>query len=426
MSSSTLPTSPGRNPYSLARMKTLAVGLLFLAFAVYVGATLLEPRHTAWGYVAAAAEAAVIGALADWFAVVALFRHPLGLPIPHTAIIAANKDRLGAQLARFLGEHFLTREHVQPVLARQDMAGALGHWLARPESAQQVGQWLQQATPAVLRALDQAPVQQWVGQLAQRLLRGLDLSALGGQALSALTANGHHQQWLNGLLHQLAQWAGQEAVQERLTDAIARELKELKYVGLDQMAARLATRKLVAALTRTLADVAEDPDHELRHRFDGWMLDAIERMQHDADWQARVAHWRDAWLDQPNWAAPISAWWHELMTRLNDEAQKPESILAERLATVVQAAGEHLLADAALRQWFNEQAQQGLLALLERSRDSLVGFVAQRVQAWDAQEMSQVLERNIGRDLQFIRINGTLVGALVGLLLHALTQLLLT
>jgi uncharacterized membrane-anchored protein YjiN (DUF445 family) len=205
MSSSTLPTSPGRNPYSLARMKTLAVGLLFLAFAVYVGATLLEPRHTAWGYVAAAAEAAVIGALADWFAVVALFRHPLGLPIPHTAIIAANKDRLGAQLARFLGEHFLTREHVQPVLARQDMAGALGHWLARPESAQQVGQWLQQATPAVLRALDQAPVQQWVGQLAQRLLRGLDLSSLGGQALSALTANGHHQQWLNGLLHQLAQ-----------------------------------------------------------------------------------------------------------------------------------------------------------------------------------------------------------------------------
>jgi uncharacterized membrane-anchored protein YjiN (DUF445 family) len=215
-------------------------------------------------------------------------------------------------------------------------------------------------------------------------------------------------------------------VQERLTDAIARELKELKYVGLDQMAARLATRKLVAALTRTLADVAEDPDHELRHRFDGWMLDAIDRMQHDADWQTRVVHWRDAWLDQPNWAAPISAWWHELMTRLNDEAQKPESILAERLATVVQAAGEHLLADAALRQWFNEQAQQGLLALLERSRDSLVGFVAQRVQAWDAQEMSQVLERNIGRDLQFIRINGTLVGALVGLLLHALTQLWLT
>jgi uncharacterized membrane-anchored protein YjiN (DUF445 family) len=415
-----------RTPYSLSRMKALALGLLVLAFVVYAVATWLEPRHSAWGYVAAAAEAAMIGALADWFAVVALFRHPLGLPIPHTAIIAANKDRLGAQLARFLGEHFLTRQHVQPVLARWDMASALGQWLARPEGSRQVGQWLQQATPAVLQALDQTPVQQWVAQLAQRLLRGLDLSSLGGQALSALTANGHHQQWLNGLLQQLSQWAGQESVQERLTDAIARELKELKYVGLDQMAARLATRKLVAALTRTLSDVASDPQHELRHRFDAWMFDAIERMQHDPDWQARVAHWRDAWLDQPQWATPIAAWWHELMGRLRDEALKPETELAERVAHVVQMAGVHLLADASLRDWLNQQAQDGLLGVLDSSRDTLVGFVAQRVQDWDAQEMSRVLEKNIGRDLQFIRINGTLVGALVGLLLHALTQAAMT
>lgn len=416
--SASRPTSP----YSLTQMKALAVGLLVLAFVVYVVATWLGPQHPAWGYVAAAAEAAMIGALADWFAVVALFRHPLGVPIPHTAIISANKDRLGAQLARFLGEHFLTREHVQPVLVRWDMAGALGQWLARPEGSQQVGRWLQQATPAVLQALDQTPVQQWVAQLAQRLLRGLDLSTLGGQALSALTAHGHHQQWLNGLLQQLAHWAAQDSVQERLTDAIARELKELKYVGLDQMAARLATRKLVAALTRTLADVANDPQHELRHRFDAWMFDAIARMQHDPEWQARVAHWRDAWLEQPQWATPITAWWHELMGRLRDEALKPETALAARVASVVQAAGEHLLADEALRAWLNQQAQDGLLGVLESSRGTLVGFVAQRVQAWDAQEMSRVLEQHIGRDLQFIRINGTLVGALVGLLLHALTQ----
>jgi uncharacterized membrane-anchored protein YjiN (DUF445 family) len=415
-----------RTPYSLSRMKALALGLLVLAFVVYAVATWLEPRHSAWGYVATAAEAAMIGALADWFAVVALFRHPLGLPIPHTAIIAANKDRLGAQLARFLGEHFLTRQHVQPVLARWDMASALGQWLAKPEGSRQVGQWLQQATPAVLQALDQTPVQQWVAQLAQRLLRGLDLSSLGGQALSALTANGHHQQWLNGLLQQLSQWAGQESVQERLTDAIARELKELKYVGLDQMAARLATRKLVAALTRTLADVANDPQHELRHRFDAWMFDAIERMQHDPQWQARVAHWRDAWLDQPQWATPITAWWHELMGRLREEALKPETELAERVAQVVQMAGEHVLVDASLRDWLNQQAQDGLLGVLDSSRDTLVGFVAQRVQAWDAQDMSRVLEQHIGRDLQFIRINGTLVGALVGLLLHALTNAALT
>ncbi|WP_439115223.1 DUF445 domain-containing protein [Hydrogenophaga sp.] len=412
-------------PYSLARMKTLALGLLVLAGLVYGVATVLEPRHVAWGYVAAAAEAAMIGALADWFAVVALFRHPLGLPIPHTAIIVANKDRLGAQLARFLGEHFLTTEHVQPTLARWDMSGALGHWLAQPASAQRVGQWLQQATPALLSALDQTPARQWVAQLAQRLLREVDLATLGGQALTALTAHGHHQQWLNGLLQQLSGWAGQEAVQEKLTDAIARELKELKYVGLDQMAARLATRKLVAALTRTLAEVAADPHHELRQRFDGWMLESIQRLQTDADWQARVALWRDAWLDQPQWKTPIEAWWHELMGMLRAEAVKPESALGERIATVVQAAGQQLLVDNRLRDWLNAQAQQMLLRLLDGSRDTIVGFVTQRVQAWDARDMSRTLEDNIGRDLQFIRINGTLVGALVGLLLHALTQAVL-
>ena len=418
------PVSPGA-PTSLARMKALALGLLVLAGVVYGVATVLEPRHSAWGYVAAAAEAAMIGALADWFAVVALFRHPLGLPIPHTAIIVANKDRLGAQLARFLGEHFLAAEHVQPTLARWDMAGALGQWLARPDAARRVGQWLQQATPALLGALDQTPARQWVAQLAQRLLREVDLATLGGQALAALTAHGHHQQWLNGLLQQLSGWAGQEAVQEKLTDAIARELKELKYVGLDQMAARLATRKLVAALTRTLADVAADPDHELRHRFDGWMTESINRLQTDPDWQARVALWRDAWLSQPQWKAPIEAWWHELMGTLRADAVKPESALGERIASVVQAAGQQLLADATLRTWLNTQAQQVLLRLLDSSRETIVGFVAQRVQAWDAHDMSRTLENNIGRDLQFIRINGTLVGALVGLLLHALTQAVL-
>jgi uncharacterized membrane-anchored protein YjiN (DUF445 family) len=413
--------SPKTSP-SLARMKAMALGLLLLAAVVYAVATLLQPSHPAWAYVAAAAEAAMIGALADWFAVVALFRHPMGLPIPHTAIIVANKDRLGAQLARFLGEHFLTAEHVQPVLARWDMAGELGRWLAQPGPARRVGVWLQQAAPALFDALDLAPVRQWVAKLAQRLLREVDLASLGGQALAALTEHGHHQQWLNGLLQQLASWAEQDAVQERLTDAIARELKQLKYVGLDQMAARLATRKLVAALTRTLSDVAADPQHELRHRFDGWMADSIQRLQTDSDWQGRVAVWRDAWLGQPRWNAPIEAWWHDLVDTLRSEAVNPDGALADRIAGVVQAAGQQLLTDAALRDTLNQQARLALLHVLDSSRDNLVGFVSQRVMAWDARDMSRVLENHIGRDLQFIRINGTVVGGLCGVVIYTASR----
>jgi uncharacterized membrane-anchored protein YjiN (DUF445 family) len=403
-------------------MKALALGLLLLAALVYVLAVFMGPRHGAWGYVAAAAEAAMIGALADWFAVVALFRHPLGLPIPHTAIIAANKDRLGAQLARFLSEHFLTTEHVQQALARWDLGAQLGRWLVDPVSARRVALWLLQAAPTLLAGLDRAPVREAVARLAQRLLREVNLAVLGSQALGALTAHGHHQQWLNGLLSQLSRWAEQEAVQERLTDAIAIELKQLKYVGLDQMAARLATKKLVAALTRTLAEVSDNPQHELRLRFDGWVAESIERLRTDADWQTQVASWRDAWLDQSRWNEPVEAWWHDLMQTLQRDAQQGEGMWAERIARLVQAAGQQVQDDAALRQTINQQGQLALLRVLEDSREGVVDFVAQRVRAWDAAEMSGVLERNIGRDLQFIRINGTLVGALVGLALHALTE----
>ena len=402
-------------------MKALALGLLLLAAVVYVVAVFMEPRHAAWGYVAAAAEAAMIGALADWFAVVALFRHPLGLPIPHTAIIAANKDRLGNQLARFLSEHFLTTEHVQQALARWDLGAQLGRWLADPISAHRLGGWLVQAAPTLLAALDRSVVSEAVARLAQRLLREVNLAVLGSQALGALTAHGHHQQWLNGLLSQLSRWAEQEAVQERLTDSIAIELKQLKYVGLDQVAARLATKKLVAALTRTLAEVSDNPQHDLRQRFDGWVAESIERLQTDTDWQAQVARWRDAWLDQSRWNEPVEAWWHDLMQTLQSDAEQGGGLLTERIARLVQAAGQQVLDDAALRQTINQQGQLALLRVLEDSRESVVEFVAQRVRAWDAAEMSDVLERNIGRDLQFIRINGTLVGALVGLVLHALT-----
>jgi uncharacterized membrane-anchored protein YjiN (DUF445 family) len=403
-------------------MKSLALGLLLLAAAVYVLAVFMGPRHVAWGYVAAAAEAAMIGALADWFAVVALFRHPLGLPIPHTAIIVANKDRLGVQLALFLNEHFLTTEHVQQALARWDLGTQLGRWLADPASAHRVALWLLQAAPTLLAALDRSAVREAVARLAQRLLREVNLAVLASQALGALTAHGHHQQWLNGLLSQLSRWADQEAVQERLTDAIAVELKQLKYVGLDQMAARLATHKLVAALTRALSEVADNPQHELRQRFDGWVAQTIERLQTDADWQAQVAQWRDAWLDQSRWNEPVEAWWHDLMQTLQRDVQQGGGKLAERIARLVQAAGQQVQDDAALRQTINQQGQLALLRVLEDSREGVVDFVAQRVRAWDAAEMSDVLERNIGRDLQFIRINGTLVGALVGLALHALTE----
>jgi uncharacterized membrane-anchored protein YjiN (DUF445 family) len=414
--------APAANPYSLARMKALALGLLLLAALVYMAAVFLGPRHVAWGYVAAAAEAAMIGALADWFAVVALFRHPLGLPIPHTAIIAAHKDRLGAALARFLGTHFLAKEQVGGALERWDVAEHVGRWLADRESAQRLADWILQAAPALLASLDHAHLRSAAARLAQRLLAQANLATLTGQTLTALTEHGHHQQWLNGMLQQIAEWAEQDNVQAGLTEAIARELKELKYLRLDQVAARLATRKLVTALSRTLSDVAEDPNHELRQRFDQWMVDTLSRLQNDPEWQGQISAWRDEWLAQPGMDAQIESWMGELLEKLQSLAHAPNEAMRDRVASAVQSLGERVLADPALRQAIQARAVPMLLRLLERNRPLLLEFVTKRVQAWDAAEMSGILEQHIGRDLQFIRINGTLVGALVGLVLHALTQ----
>ncbi|TNF62068.1 MAG: DUF445 domain-containing protein [Burkholderiales bacterium] len=417
---STEPQAPAT--WSLARMKAIAIALLLGAAATYVFATLMEPRHPGWAYLASAAEAAMIGALADWFAVVALFRHPLGLPIPHTAIIPANKDRLGRRLAEFLDRHFLTRERVDEALARWDMAGDLAGWLNEPGHADRLARAITAATPDVLATLDRQPVRTWLAGLAQRLLREVDLATLGGQAIEALTGQRHHQRWLDSLLDELARWAARDSVQDRLTEVLARELAQLRYVGLDQVAARLATRKLVAALTRTLEEVAADPQHEWRHRFDAWVERTGVRLQQDRHWQEQVAAWRDAWLAQPRWQEPVEAWWHDFVQRLRQDARTDDSRLQVHVLALLEALGRQLRDDEGLRTGLNRQARAALLSTLDRSRPAIVDFVSERVQAWDAGEMSLVLEQHIGRDLQFIRINGTLVGALVGLALHALTE----
>ncbi len=402
-------------------MKAVALGLLFGAFALYVLATAMDGRHALWGYLGAAAEAAMVGALADWFAVVALFRHPLGLPVPHTAIIMANKDRLGDQLARFLDEHFLAPDHLSQSLSRVDVSAAMADWLQKDENTQRLGAWLGEAAPGMLEVLDQTAVRQWAADLARKVLERVELASLGGQALEALVAHQHHQQWLDQLLHQLAEWAAQERVQEHFTDAIAKELRQLKYVGLDQAAARLATRKLVAALTTMLEEVAKDADHPLRQRFDQWMVETADRLQQDPAWQARVSLWRDTWIAQPGWQAPIEKGWHELMLKLREEAREPGGRWQAKCAELAGMLGQRLRDDDSLRDWVNTQARRVLQTLLQVNRGRIVGFVSDRVQAWDARELSDVLETHIGRDLQFIRINGTVVGALVGLSLHAIT-----
>ncbi|WP_260590703.1 DUF445 domain-containing protein [Variovorax sp. DXTD-1] len=409
---------------ALQRMKRVALGLLCAAALLYALASALHGEHAAWGYVAAFAEAAMVGAIADWFAVVALFRHPLGLPIPHTAIIPSNKDRIGAKLAGFICNNFLGTEQVLAKLRAFDAAGRIADWLARPASGEKLGEWGVAATRYGLSAFDDERVRAFMGRAAAAGLEKIDLSRLTGQALDALTAGGRHQALLDDVLQQVAGLLEGEEIQAHITEAIAREIRTLRYVGLDQVAAKLATRKIVAAVARTIAELAAEPGHPMRKRFDHFVDDFVVRLKLDPEFQQRGEQIRAELMAHPALGDYLHGLWGELLAWLHDDLGRGDSTIRRRIASMAGALGARLQADEAIRRWINEQIEAAAPLAIERYREDIRRYIEERVAEWNADEMTVELERNIGRDLQFIRINGTLVGGLVGLLIHTATQLL--
>ncbi|WP_395319161.1 DUF445 domain-containing protein [Variovorax sp. UC74_104] len=414
----------GTNDDASRRMKRVALGLLCAAALLYAVASVLHGQHPAWGYVAAFAEAAMVGAIADWFAVVALFRHPLGLPIPHTAIIPSNKDRIGAKLAGFICDNFLSTEQVLGKLRQFDAAGRIADWLARPASGEKLGEWGVAATRYGLSAFDDERVRDFMGRAVAAGLAKIDLSRLTGQALDALTAGGRHQALLDDVLQQVAGLLEGEEVQAHITEAIAREIKTLRYVGLDQVAAKLATRKIVAAVARTIGELAAEPDHPMRKRFDHFVDDFVVRLKLDPEFQQRGEQIRAELVAHPALGDYLHGLWGELLAWLHDDLGRGDSTIRRRIAAMAGALGARLQGDEAIRRWINEQIEAAAPLAIERYREDIRRYIEERVGEWNAQEMTVELERHIGRDLQFIRINGTLVGGLVGLLIHTATQLL--
>jgi uncharacterized membrane-anchored protein YjiN (DUF445 family) len=409
---------------ALRRMKRVALGLLCGAALLYAVASVLHAQHPAWGYVAAFAEAAMVGAIADWFAVVALFRHPLGLKIPHTAIIPSNKDRIGAKLAGFICDNFLSTAQVLGKVRQFDAAGRIADWLARPASGEKLGEWGVAAARYGLTAFDDERVRAFMGRAAAAGLEKIDLSRLTGQALDALTAGGRHQALLDDVLQQVAGLLEGDELQAHITEAIAREIKTLRYVGLDQVAAKLATRKIVAAVAHTLSELAAEPEHPMRKRFDHFVDDFVVRLKLDPEFQRRGEQIRAELIAHPALGDYLHGLWGELLAWLHDDLGRHDSTIRQRIASMAGALGVRLQGDEAIRRWINEQIEAAAPLAIERYREDIRRYIEERVGEWNAQEMTVELERHIGRDLQFIRINGTLVGGLVGLLIHTVTQLL--
>ena len=405
----------------LRAMQRIALGLLLLAALLYVLARWLEPRHAGWGWVAAFAEASMVGAIADWFAVVALFRHPLGLPIPHTAIIPTNKSRIGANLAGFICNNFLGTQQVLRKLHGFDPARRLAAWLADPAHAAQVGRHLVAAARYGLDAFDDARVRRFMHALVVAQLERLDVARLAGEVLDGLTAGRKHQALLDEVLRQVAAVLEDAEVKARIAQVIADELRLLRYLGLDEIAGKLATEKMIAGIGRVIAERAGDEAHPLRLRFDALVADFVARLKDDPEFRLRGESIKRQVLTHPALAAYLHRLWSELLDWLRADLGRDDSSIAARIADAVRTLGAKLADDAPMRDWINGQVVEAAPRWIERYRDDIGRYIAARVDEWNTEEMTVELERNIGRDLQFVRINGTLVGGLVGLAIHAAT-----
>ena len=414
----------------LARMKALALGLLLLAAALYALAVHLLPSHPGWGYLAAFAEAAMVGAIADWFAVTALFRHPLGLPIPHTAIIPRKQARLGRNLADFICTHFLATPQVMAKLEAFDAAARLAGWLRLPANAEALGRQLVGVARYGLHALRDERVRQFIQRSATRRLRELDLAHLAGQLLDMLTYERRHQAMLDELLAQLDALLQDEAVQQRIAAGLSSEFSALRFrlfgrdIPLDEKAGQWSADKLVRRVSELIGEISRDPQHELRGKFDACLLRFVARLKDDPAFRLKGEQIREQLLAHPALSGYLRELWDDLVDWLQADLTDPDSTIRRRLVRLCLRLGEALARDAAMRRWINDQLLEVAPRLVERHREDIRRYIAERVERWNSDELVALLEHNVGKDLQYIRINGTLVGGMVGLGLHALTRLL--
>jgi uncharacterized membrane-anchored protein YjiN (DUF445 family) len=403
-------------------MRIAATGLLIVMAAIFLLARAQEPFHPAWGYVRAFAEAAMVGGMADWFAVTALFRHPLGLPIPHTAIIPRNKDRIGDSLAAFLRDNFLTPSVVARRMRRLDLADVAGRFLAAPPGGTGADGRLRGGASRliadVLEALDPERLGGMVkGMIASRL-RALEIAPLVGQALEAAIDQDRHVPILNGIVT----WAGRtlEANEHLIREMVhERAGTVMRWTGLDEKLAQA----IIAGLQKLLTEMAADPAHPLRAKAEeGLAMLAID-LQEDTATRAKVEAFKDELIANPAVTDWLDGMWEGMRSGLLRAARDPDAAMAGRFGEALRQLGGTLRGDPRLKGMINSFARRATVGAVAAYGDGIVRLVSDTVRGWDAETVTGRLESAVGRDLQYIRINGTVVGGLVGLLLHLIDRL---
>jgi uncharacterized membrane-anchored protein YjiN (DUF445 family) len=398
----------------LAAARRRATALLGGVTVLFAVVTAVGVHGTALGYVQAGAEAAMVGGIADWFAVTALFRRPLGLPIPHTAIIVERKDQFAATLGQFVQENFLNAEVLGDRISSARLAPRLAEWLADQANAARFAGHAADLVVTVAEALRDEDVQRVLTAELTRAADAVDVAPLAGRALRIAIAGGHHVELFNAIVSGADRYLAEhhEELRLRFEAEAPRWVPDLVYGR--------AFDRLYARLRERVAAMRADPDDETRRQFEEWIAGLPGRLETSPELRERGERFKRDVLGSTGLRDWSSSLWKKAKETLRSQAADPESELRRRLADALAAAGQRLESDPVLREGLEHMVESGARALADQFHDELAGLVTGTIERWDAAETSSQLELLLGRDLQFIRINGTVVGAGVGLALHAI------
>lgn len=398
-------------------MKRLATGLLLLALVVLLLARYFEPGHPWLGFVRATAEASLVGGLADWFAVTALFRRPLGLPIPHTAIIQTQKERIGRVLGNFVQNHFLSKDVLALRLRSMRVAERAARWATDPRNSMRLARYLAAGVAQAVRTVPEGEVRTLIRESAVNRLEAMQLAPMLGSLLSVVATDGRHQV----LLDEALRLAGD--MLERSREEIRRRIKEESPWWVPGAVDEALQRRLESASQRLLEEVKTDARHPLRQRFDAAFRDFVERLKHSPEVIARTEALKNELLRHPAVEEFAASLWER--ARGSSERFRPDadSRTLEPLARGLSAAAQSLLANEARLGDLDDFLIDFAASVLERHRQEVGTLIAETVRQWDPEVAAERLELAVGRDLQFIRLNGTLVGGLAGLLIYVVSLL---
>jgi uncharacterized membrane-anchored protein YjiN (DUF445 family) len=405
------PLTESERERRLRGMKRIPLALLFLMALLFL-VTMHRPE--AWaGWVHAFAEAGMVGALADWFAVVALFRHPLGIPIPHTAIIPTRKNELGEAMARFIADHFLAPAVVRRKLTSVDLSGVTLEWLRSQKGRGSVQDFGAGMLSWALEALHEERVREFLSRLSRRQLKNVSLAPLMGHTLDWLIKDDRHQHVLTQVLRYAI------VVLSDNRENIREQVKQESPWWLPGFVDDRILKQMLERIENQLFQMSLDPAHPLRGQFNEWLqglsLDLKTSPEHRRTGQRLKAQL----LDNDALQDYLYGLWRELVTRLEDDLGQPDSSVRAQIGEWVDGLADELGGDPAMQGWINDWLTDTIVVLVDRNRSQIASLISDTVQSWDGGDTSRRVELAIGRDLQFIRINGTLVGGLVGVAIHA-------